>query len=370
MSVLLTGGTGYLGGYALTEWMRTRPEDVIALVRAPDRETAVGRLWHGVQLHVDRATFASWLPRIDIALGDLHGPGLGLDDATRDRVMATATSVLHIAASLNRRSEKACLNTNLRGTLTVVELARTLAEKGRLRRYTHVSTVAVAGERSCEVVQEDTAIDWDRSDYDPYGRTKKFAEHLAETLLAGCDPVFLRPSIVLGDSRRPETTQFDMVRAFCGLASARFVPLKAETRLDIVAADWVGEAIVAIHGAPKLEHRRFHLASGVHSPTGASIAAALAEAGQRLTFLPWLAPTFATAIRAGLALPRGWRMRDAAVLMDVFWPYITYDTVFANDRATAVVGRPPPRFEARAASLMAWAVRNRFRYPHKSWEPM
>ena len=35
---------------------------------------------------------------------------------------------------------------------------------------------------SC-VVYEDSAIDWSRSDYDPYARTKKFAEHMLHELL-------------------------------------------------------------------------------------------------------------------------------------------------------------------------------------------
>ena len=32
-------------------------------------------------------------------------------------------------------------------------------------------------------VHEDTAIDWARSDYDPYARTKKFCEHMVQQLL-------------------------------------------------------------------------------------------------------------------------------------------------------------------------------------------
>ncbi len=55
-----------------------------------------------------------------------------------------------------------------------------------LRRFSHVSTVAVCGQRANEVVQEDTSIDWNRSDYDPYARTKKFCEHMVRQLATGC----------------------------------------------------------------------------------------------------------------------------------------------------------------------------------------
>ena len=43
--------------------------------------------------------------------------------------------------------------------------------------------MAVAGKRSNEVVTEDRSIEWDRSDYDPYARTKKFCEHMMRELL-------------------------------------------------------------------------------------------------------------------------------------------------------------------------------------------
>jgi nucleoside-diphosphate-sugar epimerase len=91
----------------------------------------------------------------------------------------TTDSLIHCAASLNRKSEKQCLNVNLRGTLEVIQLARRAQNRNGLRRYSHVSTVAVAGKRKNEVVTEDAAIDWSRSDYDPYARTKKFCEHMA-----------------------------------------------------------------------------------------------------------------------------------------------------------------------------------------------
>ena len=107
---------------------------------------------------------------------------------------------------------------NLRGTLEVIQLAMRARDDHGLRRFSHVSTVAVCGQRANEVVQEDASIDWNRSDYDPYARTKKFCEHMVRQLLPDVPRTIFRPSIVLGDSRRPETNQFDMVRAFVFLA--------------------------------------------------------------------------------------------------------------------------------------------------------
>ena len=171
-------------------------------------------------------------------------------------------SIIHCAASLNRKSEKSCLNVNLRGTLEVVQLAMRARDSHGLRRFSHVSTVAVAGQRSNEVVTEDKSIEWDRSDYDPYARTKKFCEHMIRKLLPDVPRTIFRPSIVLGDSRRPETNQFDMVRAFVFLAGLPILPFRPGDRIDIVPVDYVAGAVAALHLKEKPAFDTYHLILG------------------------------------------------------------------------------------------------------------
>ena len=129
-------------------------------------------------------------------------------------------------------------------------------------RYSHVSTVAVAGKRQNEVVKEDESIDWSRSDYDPYARTKKFGEHMVHQLLPDVPRTIFRPAIVMGDSRRAETSQFDMVQAFDTLARLPVLPLRPDDRIDIVPADYVGGAIVNIHQKAEPSFGIYHLSAG------------------------------------------------------------------------------------------------------------
>ena len=144
----------------------------------------------------------------------------------------------------------------------MLKLARAAHAAHGLRRISDVSTTAVAGTRSGELVQEDAAIDWQRSDYDPYARTKKFAEHMLHELLPDVPRTVFRPSIVLGDSRIAATTQFDMVRAFALLARLPVLPFRPDWRLDIVPADYVARAIVELHQREHLPHEIYHLSSG------------------------------------------------------------------------------------------------------------
>lgn len=364
-TIFITGATGFLGGYVATRLLETHPAlRLRPLVRAASREQALERLWGSFQLHVGPARFWELMDRVEPALGDLHAPGLGLDDATRAAVLGDTDSVLHIAASLNRKSDKACLNTNVRGTLSVIKLARALHDARGLRRYTHVSTVAVAGKRDAELVFEDTAIAWDRSDYDPYARTKKLCEHLAHELLPDVPRTILRPSIVMGDSRFPETAQFDMVRATSFLADLPVVPFRPTWRADIVNADWVGRAIATLHMKERPAHTIYHLSAGLSSPTLGALGDALhAGTGKRVRFAPALLAPFQAAVDLASASRAKNTVTYVASLLKVFLPYITYDTVFDNTRAVAEVGAPPASFTDYGPALYRWAKAHSFTYP-------
>src|SRR5580698_7190355 len=299
MAIFLTGSTGYIGAHIASILLERYPDRLNLLVRAKTEQEANERLWHAMQLHMDFPRFHNFLEtRISIFRGDLTDPRFGLEPADYARLVGTTDSVIHCAASLNRKSEKSCLNVNLRGTLEVAQLARRAQDAHGLRRFSQVSTVAVAGVRSHEVVSEDTSIDWNRSDYDPYARTKKFCEHMVRELLPDVARTVFRPSIVLGDSRRPETTQFDMVRAFVFLAGLPVLPLRATDRVDIVPANYVADAVVHLHQKPQPEHEIYHLSSGTGSETYRQLTRALAQASGKMApqFWPGLEGPFRSVV--------------------------------------------------------------------------
>ncbi len=369
MAIFLTGGTGYIGAHVAANLLEQQ-QKLNLLVRARSVEEAERRLWRALQLHLDFPRFHAHLrERTQIFLGDLQTPRFGMQEPEYRRLVESAESIIHFAASLNRRSEKMCLNVNLRGTLEVIQLARRAHAQHGLRRFSHVSTVAVAGERQDEVVTEDAAIAWERSDYDPYARTKKFCEHMLHELLPhDVSHLELRPSIVLGDSRRGETTQFDMVRAFVFLAGLPFLPFQPQHRVDIVPVEFVADSITLLHLKERPAHMTYHLASGTGSQTFRALTDALARA--RGTRRPLFAPALARPFNAfvdTLAARRGTKVGTLASLLKVFLPYLYWNTVFDNQRIVAELGRAPRPFSEYSLPLLRFATGTRYQYLYRDW---
>jgi thioester reductase-like protein len=368
VAIFLTGSTGYIGAHVAANLLDTHGASLNVLVRGKDVQDTAARLWKALQLHMDFPRFYEHLQtRIRIFPGDVTSPQFGLSRDDYDRLIHTTDSVIHCAASLNRKSEKSCLNVNLRGTLEVIQLARRSHYYHGLRRFSNISTVAVAGKRQNEIVTEDRSIDWDRSDYDPYARTKKFCEHMVGELLPDVPVTIFRPSIVLGDSRYADTTQFDMVKAFVFLAGLKALPFRPTDKIDIVNVDFVAEAIATLHQKADPAYDTYHLSSGTGSQTFRELTTALAAAQHQRppVFLPFLEKPFTGTVNT-LASQKG-SMGYGASLMKVFMPYLVWNTVFDNARVKAELGKSPVPFSKYSYSLLTFSRDHNFTYPYKPW---
>jgi nucleoside-diphosphate-sugar epimerase len=367
VAIFLTGSTGYIGAHVAANLLESGAS-LNLLVRARDPHDAELRLWRALQLHLDFPQFYEYLQtRVRIFRGDLTSEYFGLPRDDYDRLIHTTDSIIHCAASLNRKSEKSCLNVNLRGTLEVLQLAMRVNHYHGLRRFSHVSTVAVAGKRSNEVVTEDKSIDWDRSDYDPYARTKKFCEHMIRQLLPEVPITIFRPSIVLGDSRYPETTQFDMVQAFVFLAGLPVLPFRPNDKIDIVNVDFVADAVATLHQKEGPRFDTYHLSSGTDSQTFQELTTALAASQNKRgpLFLPLLERPFTGSVNL-LSNGKGSLARGAS-LMKVFLPYLVWNTVFDNTRVTSELGRKPVPFSQYSYPLLKFSRETNFSYKYQDW---
>jgi nucleoside-diphosphate-sugar epimerase len=191
---------------------------------------------------------------------------------------------------------------------------------------------------------------------------------MAHQLLPDLPHTIFRPSIVLGDSTRAETSQFDMVQAFALLSRFPVLPLRPGDKIDIVPANYVAKAIVTVHQKGEPAHGIYHLSSGTGSQTYREITNVLAEAGNhsKPVYWPGLGGAFSSTVN--WMANRSGATGRAASLLKVFWPYLDWNTVFDNSRVVAELnGEAPAKFTSYAHSLLQFSRKNNFKYPAKPW---
>ncbi len=169
--VLVTGGTGFIGG-PLVRALVGRGEKVRVLLRP----------------HSPRGGLAGL--DYEEALGDLG------DAASVARALAGIRDVFHLAAAvrLDPFAEEKLRRVNVEGTRTVARAAR---EAG-VQRFVHVSSSAAVGQGSL-AQPSDEEHPFDASELGPYFRTKRAAEEaLREEVGRGLAAVIVNPSNVVG----------------------------------------------------------------------------------------------------------------------------------------------------------------------------
>jgi len=186
-------------------------------------------------------------------------------------------------------------------------------------------------------------------------------------LLPDTPKTIFRPSIVLGDSRYPETTQFEMVQAFAFLAELPVLPFRPSDKVDIVNVDFVAEAIAALHQKDQPQYDTYHLSSGRQSQTFRELTMALAAAQNRRgpIYMPLLERPFAGTVN-WLANHKG-TVGHGASLMKVFMPYLTWNTIFDNTRVVSELRRKPVPFSQYSYPLLKFSRENNFSYVYKPW---
>jgi dihydroflavonol-4-reductase len=174
MRVFVTGATGFIGGHVVRK-LRERGDDVVALVRTPDKARTLEELG------------------CELVAGSLADPG-----AIRDG-MAGSDAVIHGAAiyevGIPEREHRAMYEANVVGTETVLRAAL----EARVPKVVYVSTVAAFGNTKGEVVDE--TYEHPGTSYTSYyEQTKVEAHRLAKRMIAedGLPAVLVQPGGVYG----------------------------------------------------------------------------------------------------------------------------------------------------------------------------
>ncbi|WP_051872340.1 non-ribosomal peptide synthetase [Streptomyces sclerotialus] len=242
--VLLTGATGFLGGYLLRELLTATPCRVHCLVRATDEHAA----WQRLRATATAYGFADTLTpdRVTAVPGDVSRTRFGLADDAYDALAAGVDTVYHAAARINFVAPYASVKPdNVGGVLNVLEFAT----RGVVKPVHHMSTLAVfspAGHPG--VITEDCVPEEHQALSIGYTQSKWVAERLALTAAERGLPVTVyRIGRIGADSAtgacQAEDFLWRQIKSFIQLGRA---PEPKNVTSELLPVDFVAKAVVAL----------------------------------------------------------------------------------------------------------------------------
>jgi len=198
MRIFLTGATGFLGTVLLRELI-SNGHTVTALSRANKTLSAADRLKHALaDYDPDFQWNRCFGNSLFVVEGDTSRAMFGLDEKTFLGHATSSDMLLHNAACTALEADwKIYQEVNIGGTLEAIEFAA----QTRRKEMAHVSSAYVAGERTGLI--HETEADLNGGFRNNYEKSKAVSEQeVRRAASAGrIRSMFLRPSIIVGDSR-------------------------------------------------------------------------------------------------------------------------------------------------------------------------
>ncbi len=255
-TILLTGGTGFLGTELLSKLIRlsdSQLSKIYVIVRASGDEEAFQRL--RACLYNEKNLYDAVGTRIIPVPGDFTKSDLGITDRARALLTEEVTLIVHAGAEIGfQKSREELVKTNYIGTKNMLTFAGTVSG---LRRFVHISTAYVAGRKRGTVTEDEPA---GTSFSSLYERTKAKAEELVRA--SGLPFSIIRPGMIVGDSVTGWVRNFNTIYYVLKLMLLKELwvfPISPETRLNIVPGDYVADCVLKISFAKEAPGRTFHL---------------------------------------------------------------------------------------------------------------
>lgn len=265
-SVLITGGSGFIGKVLIEKLLRTCPEirSIFVLIRPKWNKQPQERLQELLKVplfDVVRELDSSLLKKVIVVEGDVERTNLGLSDRNLLRIMNEVSVIYHSAATVKFDEPlKQSIAINMAGTKNMIELCRKIPQLAALVHIStayancdhvevdeHIYPVELDPERLIELAKwldqptlQELKFKLLREKPNTYTYTKSLAEWLLLKCARDLPVVICRPSIVCASWREPFAGWVDNVNGptgvILGTGKGLIRSMMAEKKF---IADWV-----------------------------------------------------------------------------------------------------------------------------------
>jgi thioester reductase-like protein len=257
-AILLTGATGFLGGYLLRALLRDTRATIYVLVRDDGANTME-------RVRMNLQQYGIWEPqfetRLSIVQGDLKKPQAGISERDYAFLALEIDEIYHCGANVNWvLPYEGLRDINVIGTRELLRFACV----GKLKPFRFVSSIATCYTSSPldKVTEKDEMLPYLKGLHLGYAQSKCVAESLVRRANErGLPATIFRPALITGDGHTGASNSEDLLSAMIRGCVAMGSAPNLDWSLDCCTVDYVADSMVALACKTTESWRVIHLSN-------------------------------------------------------------------------------------------------------------